>query len=148
MTTTFENAQVGDKVYDVLLGEGIIEASITDRIFKVRLLNFPVESDLIVYYDVEGFAYDLNLKFRTTLSRALYWKEPEIIAPEQPKRKKKAHIEGWIITNPTTGKEWNGAYKGTIFYDYNESVNQLSDSPLLKDYRIIKFTTEEFEVEE
>ena len=77
MSDTFENARVGDKVYCLVNGEGVIN-KIDDTVKYPLEVRFKAN---ILAYNVEGQSY-----FGPHM-RTLYWSKPEIIAPPQPKRK-------------------------------------------------------------
>lgn len=82
MTTTFENARVGDRVWCSINGWGIV--SLIDK-----GSNYPIE----VYFDNgqdDSYTFCGNA-FVHSVWRTLFWDEVEIIAPPQPKRMKLVH---------------------------------------------------------
>jgi hypothetical protein len=82
---TFVDAKVGDKVYSLRYGEGIIEGFYpydTVRPFRVMFTKGGC-----VAYGIDGRLSKLDI------TPDLYWAKPEIIAPPMPKRKVKKSIE-------------------------------------------------------
>lgn len=86
---TFENAKVGDKVYCLKHGKGIII-----NIGSIQSHNYP----LGVKFDYNStYSYTLDGKSLTAdKNPILYWSKPEIIAPEAPKRMVIKTISRWI----------------------------------------------------
>lgn len=81
METTFENAVVGDKVWDEYYqGYGEI-ALIHSNLIEVR-------------FETRVTAYHKDGVMRGALHRTLYW--GKLVIPERPKRKVKKVIEGWL----------------------------------------------------
>lgn len=77
MTTTFETAKVGDKVWDFMFGVGKV----------VDIINgeYPIVVDFENerYKVIEQFTYEGTLyKFPGT--QTLFWSEIEIVAPRKP----------------------------------------------------------------
>jgi hypothetical protein len=76
MTTTFENAKVGDRVYSLVYGFGKIRSIGEDD-------DYPIEVD----FD-KGISQTFQLSgkyFHNDENALLFWDKPTIIAPEQPK---------------------------------------------------------------
>lgn len=82
MTTTFENAKVGDRVFCLVYGEGVITECLTGLYVKFACG--------VLEYTREGKWIDLKSHTRT-----LFWAEPEITAPTQPPRSK--NINGFKV---------------------------------------------------
>ena len=78
MTTTFENAKIGDKVYDYYYDQ-------YGRVIEIGEYSITVQLAL----NSGKFVYDKNGRVSNT--RILFWDKPEIIAPEQPPRMKLIH---------------------------------------------------------
>ena len=85
METTFENAVVGDKVWDEYRKEYGIISEIVNGEIKVQ---FP---SLTISYYLDGTALGKYV-------RTLYW--DKLVIPERPKRKVKKVIEGWVNIYP------------------------------------------------
>ena len=80
--TTFENARIGDKVFEITHGHGVI-------IKKDDFLT--VEFNLYSHMQ-----YDESGKPRGSGIRSLYWAVPEVIAPARPVRKIKKNITHYV----------------------------------------------------
>ena len=79
MSTTFENAKVGDKVWVRLPEyEGPGEITAIDSVAP------EIEIDRMVNCDIRTFAIDGS--YYLGGPQCLFWAKPEIIAPEGPKR--------------------------------------------------------------
>ena len=91
--TDFRNAQVGDRVWDVVLGHGSIEK------IKGDSSSYPIvvlfDNDTREIYTVDG-------KVTMEYNRTLFWSEVQITPPPRPKRKKKVEIVRYanIYKNP------------------------------------------------
>lgn len=146
MTTTFENAQVGDKVYSLRYGEGKIFSSIDIDAYLPLRIKFELYTGIFSYH-LDGRCTEKDI------TRDLYWSKPEIIAPEQPKRGTKTikTIEGFIVTDPHRFlREKHCVNIGPLYFSKEEAQNSFSTlrSSVKDKCRVIKITTEEFEVEE
>ena len=75
--TTFENAKVGDKVYDIRYGEGEIISikESSEHPVGVGFPNIPYK----IIYKFNG------LEYRDHKNRILFWDKPQIIAPPRSK---------------------------------------------------------------
>jgi hypothetical protein len=98
MTTTFENAKVGDRVYALTRGWTEIE-SIDDR-----MAGFPIRTS-------GQYTYSLDGRYLVGGDQVLFWDKPTIIAPEQPKPKREAPPVDTLVEvlNQTT-KKWIKRY--------------------------------------
>ena len=75
--TTFENVKVGDNVWDIIFGWGVVESQYYKNIFSVR---FGVEYGSYLYRDTGAIDSKFQLKQR------LFWNELKIDKiPERPK---------------------------------------------------------------
>lgn len=88
METTFENAVVGDKVWDEHRKEYGLISEITNEEIKVQ---FP---SITISYYLDGTAISKYV-------RTLYW--DKLVIPCRPKRKVKKVIEGWYNIYPDRG---------------------------------------------
>lgn len=88
METTFENAQVGDNVWDEHTQEYGDIYSIQEGILHVNFKNFSK-------------CYTASGKIVGCAIRTLYW--DKLVIPERPKRKVKKVIEGWYNIYPDSG---------------------------------------------
>lgn len=93
--TTFENAKVGDRVWDIQRGWGKIKEIWKRETlgWKVRVLfepnkEYPYEREH--GYTHEGLG---EVNGGNALNRTLFWDEVKIVAPEMPKRK----VKKWQI---------------------------------------------------
>lgn len=83
--TTFENAKVGDRVWDLRHGWGTVNS---------RQDNAPCP--LSVWFDAGnclGFSFDGH---SYSQKRTLFWDEIKFEAPPRPARKIKKVVEGWV----------------------------------------------------
>ena len=94
--TTFENAKVGDKVYDIRYGEGEIISikESSEHPVGVGFPNIPYK----IIYKFNG------LEYRDHKNRILFWDKPQIIAPPRPKRM----VKKWQWIYGTINWENNG----------------------------------------
>lgn len=85
--TTFENAKVGDRVWDSGFGWGAVNG---------RQDNAPYP--LAVWFnDGRCLGYLFNGHSKWNTFRTLFWDEVKFEAPPRPKRKIKKVIEGWVF---------------------------------------------------
>jgi hypothetical protein len=77
MTTTFESAKVGDKVYSHTFGWGEIDRVEADKTYAiyVRFINLV---DQTIFFTVEGYC------MHTIQTQSLFWDECQINAPVKP----------------------------------------------------------------
>ena len=78
MTTTFENAQVGDRVWDFNYGFGIISKIDKNSTYSI-LVNFDKQD--VCVFNKDG-------KIFSEVSRTLFWDEIKFKVPTQPQRMK------------------------------------------------------------
>jgi hypothetical protein len=78
-TTTFENAEVSDRVWDIRKGWGTIFCNHIDDDYPIEV-NFDNESNDT--YTLEGKS------FRPDLNPTLFWDKLEFVVPKQPPRNK------------------------------------------------------------
>ena len=123
MTDIFKDAKVGDKVYDLKYGTGVV-----DHIFREDFeiaVNFG-KTDINEHYCMStGIGEDTN-------NRTLYWEKPDII--EKP-RKKKVKIgkiiykdidEEYFMTDTFyTEKEFNLTYDHRVIEFYEPTVTEV-----------------------
>lgn len=136
---TFENAKVGDKVYSLTCGYGIIERINTNNAFPIK----------VIYDTVSYETFDLNGKYADhEITPRLYWDKPEIIAPEAPKRMVKKTTVGYCNIYPESsliGKSLSGNVRAAEIYATEEnSIHAAADSAIHKGAKVII----EYEVEE
>lgn len=84
--TTFENAQVGDRVWDFRYGWGTV-SKIEEG--KRHQLKVDLDYGAYLYFTFTGQYIESDL------NRTLFWDEVKFEAPPRPKRKTKKTIEGW-----------------------------------------------------
>jgi hypothetical protein len=127
MTTTFEEAKVGDRVWDVLWGWGTIEGIKMHEDYPIRV---KFDGGRYDYFTVGGFIETENN------NRSLFWDEVKLEAPERPKRKVKKTYECWCL------KRIDGY---SIYYSRKENAELYQ-----QDYEgsVIIHLTGEYEVEE
>ena len=114
--TTFENAELGDKVYDIAYGPGLISA-------KYPAGHLTVEFNLHSHmqYDESGCPGGSTV-------RRLYWDIPEIIAPVRPKRKIKKNITHYVNVFKKDDHYYSVTYQTAqdarmgIAYQYSQRV--------------------------
>lgn len=75
MSTTFELARVGDRVWDIRLGWGVVHHINTNNVYPVAV-SFPNGDRLL--YTTEGF-HDTS-----HVTQSLFWDEVVIEAPQKP----------------------------------------------------------------
>jgi hypothetical protein len=78
-TTTFENAEVGDRVWDILKGWGTVTNTSAKSDYSIEVM-FSYNG--VVTYTIEGKS------FISDINPSLFWDEVKIKAPEQPPRTK------------------------------------------------------------
>jgi hypothetical protein len=78
-TTTFENAEVGDRVWDIRKGWGTIFCNHIDGPYPIEV-NFDAEANETFTFEGKSYQLDLN--------STLFWDELKFVAPEQPSRTK------------------------------------------------------------
>jgi hypothetical protein len=76
MSTTFENAKIGDKVYSTVLGWGEIESIDMSNSYPILVRFFHDNSS--TGYTIEGYYYS-NIPIQS-----LFWDEVVIEAPKKP----------------------------------------------------------------
>lgn len=126
MTTTFENARVGDKVYCLMSGWG-----------KMSGIRDEEDYPLIVSFLCEAKTYTVDGKTcKTDCMPTLYWDKPEIIAPEQPKRT--ININGYEVPEPEreplspNEEYWIAALDSSILLATGVWTNHRVDNQALK----------------
>lgn len=88
--TTFENARVGDRVWDFGLGWGNIAT-----VEAVKSCDTQVSVTIDVQFDCrECITYNVQGVFVSV--RTLFWDEIKFEAPPRPKRMVKKVVEGWV----------------------------------------------------
>jgi hypothetical protein len=88
--TTFENAQVGDRVWSYAYGWGTVTNHCPD--------SYTGRYPIVVKFDTGSATgtYTKQGKFTTTEPQTLFWDEIPIIAPPRPKRLVTKTAEVWI----------------------------------------------------
>lgn len=78
MTTTFETARIGDRVWSVEYGWGVID-SISQSVYplRVRFIGYS-NADMYIYFDLKG------LRPNGGKNQTLFWDEVKIDAPKKP----------------------------------------------------------------
>lgn len=100
MTTTFEEAQVGDKVWCAMFGWGVVIGTPGGM--------YPIE----VRFETGVHVYTLGGKYRTFASQTLFWDEIEITAPPMPERVRYKNVNGFKV--PTL--EYDPDVKADYYY--------------------------------
>ncbi len=103
MTTTFENARVGDKVWDFVYGWGeVIELDVSELSDTVVVLfkPFGYSEKRVIYYTAGSISFNNP--------QTLFWDEIKFEAPVQPPRMKLIHgVEVPDISfNPEIGEDF------------------------------------------
>lgn len=88
----FREAKVGDRVWSLLNGWGVIIDIAPECAYPLRV-KFKDDSQ---YFNLEGKTWDIHY------SPTLFWDEVKIEAPPRPKRKVKKVIKGWMNIYPNT----------------------------------------------
>lgn len=86
----FADVKVGDRVWSVLCGWGVV--------VDIDTSHYPVD----VNFDAgscDCFTFEGKQEIRDT-SPALFWDEIKIVPPPRPKRKVTKTLEGWINLYP------------------------------------------------
>lgn len=102
MSTTFENAKVGDRVYfddGCKRGWGKV-----DNIDLAMIYSVKVRFD-----DFWCFNFTVSGRILSGEHQVLFWDVPQIIAPEQPKRTVKKVLDFWV--NAYRDNSLGGAHK-------------------------------------
>ena len=88
--TTFENAKVGDRVWSVEFGWGVV----VDKKKDVFYVNFTKRTYTKenVFYSFDGKAFKIERSNQT-----LFWDEIKIVPPARPKRKVVKTVERWAV---------------------------------------------------
>ena len=91
MITTFENAKVGDKVWDFIYGWGVVvdTQALPDDFSHTLLIEFCRQR---VYYATTGTTSSSSV-------RTLFWDEIKFETPAQPPRMKLVHDYDTYLTN-------------------------------------------------
>jgi hypothetical protein len=82
-TTTFENAKVGDRVWSIVNGLGVIF-----NIQDTSIYDYPL---IVAFDDDDGASYTISGLKHKSESRTLFWDEIKFEAPPQPPRMKLIH---------------------------------------------------------
>jgi hypothetical protein len=121
-TTTFETAEVGDKVYSTVLGWGVIESIKLHDHYPVHVSFYNTNGEVEIF-TYEGYFYDhIHIQ-------SLFWDEVVIKAPKKPAGVKvingievpdisfkPEHGEQYYIPLPTS----TCAHLSSIFYSCEE----------------------------
>jgi hypothetical protein len=86
MTTTFENAKVGDKVWDFVYGWGeVIELDVSEMFDTIRVSfkPFGYSEKEVIYYTTGSISFNNP--------QTLFWDEIKFEVPVQPPRMKLVH---------------------------------------------------------
>lgn len=103
MTTTFENAKVGDRVYSLRLGRFLPIKRIDDS----YCLPIVLGAGCTEYY----LGYDGCAESGKVLGQTYFWDKPTIIAPEQPKPKREApSVDTLVEVRDCDHHEWIKRY--------------------------------------
>lgn len=147
----FSNAKVGDRVYCLIYGEGVICSIVfrprialclygpDEKCFKVEF-NIH-QTRLLVYYTSNGYKLDGNVP---SIEPTLYWVKPEII-----EKKRKVKKSGWV--NIYESQHCHFPYwSGNIFQSKEEALNKGFDTQHLTSHigKLLDTIQIEFEVEE
>lgn len=93
----FVDARVGDTVYDMAYGEGVI-TGIDKSVLYVLMVNFPKM--------VGHTSFTLNGWYVVGEPQRLFYSKPIFELPPPPKRKVKKVIEGWVNIYPGSSTQW------------------------------------------
>ena len=112
MTTTFENARVGDRVWDFIYGWGKIEHIESKS-------QYPLK---IRFASGSGYAFTLKGENLMGIPQTLFWDEIKYEIPTQPLRMKLIHgVEVPDISfRPSHGEDYYAVdlMEETFYYDY------------------------------
>lgn len=92
--TTFENAEVNDRVWDIRYGYGVVVKALEPKnshLFYRIFVKFPSLQEYETY-TVDGFSRAGNA------IRSLFWDELKFEVPTRPKKKR--IVSGWIGISP------------------------------------------------
>ena len=133
METTFENAQVGDKVWSFFYGWGVID--------KIKASEYPICVDFdsdVAHYTFGGSLYKDD-------PQSLFWDEIDMTPPPRPVRKVKVPVEVWanIYLRPWKNAK-NKDSQAFRVYDTKEAADTFSYPNRLACVKL----TGEYEVEE
>lgn len=111
MSKTFENAKVGDKVWDIIYGWGNIISVIKDY-------PFPI---MVEFGNGKRTSYKFNGKYNDTdVNPVLFWNEIKIDIPEKPfdleSELKKLKVQEFKTAERNYFLTWDNADK-SIYYD-------------------------------
>ena len=93
----FSDAMIGDKVYDIIQGPGIIIK--TDALGDYPIGVSLEDKECTGRKAYSTYTLDGHVDTRNT-GPSLYWSKPEITIPPKPKRKVTRTIERWINIYP------------------------------------------------
>ena len=100
MSTTFENAKVGDKVECLMFGQGMIE-----EISPLEM--YPIWVRLITGGSAR---YTMTGSLYAKKARILFWPGVKVIAPEEPKRTVRKEIVLWMNSYKYGETIWRNVY--------------------------------------
>jgi hypothetical protein len=89
MTTTFENADVGDRVWSYDQGWGTIKSIDLER-------EYPIH---VIFDNCSHYTFPISGEFSEYVSRQLFWDEIKYEIPTQPPRMKLVREYDTYLTN-------------------------------------------------
>jgi hypothetical protein len=127
--TTFENAKVGDRVWSVEFGWGVV----VDKKKDVFYVNFTKRTYTKenVFYSFDGKAFKIGKSNQT-----LFWDEIKIVPPERPKRKVVRNIERWVNVYPGPIIKTAGCYENRYEADRRSDPGRIDCVKLTGTYEV------------
>ena len=122
METTFENAQVGDRVYSPLFRCKNPEDKTNATIIGIGTKGYSIGVRLDIIQDLGNTGFTPAGEYSEGGGQVLFWSKPEFEVPVRPKRmvKKKVWL-GYLSTvnRNSDGKKWHST---TCLYEEKEKV--------------------------
>lgn len=87
MTTTFELAEVGDFVWDIAYGDGVITSTNNGN-------KYPIT---VKFSDTHSESYTMGGCPNIEANQTLFWEQLIVVAPRMPKREKFKDINGFKV---------------------------------------------------
>lgn len=121
--TTFENAKVGDRVWNICKGWATVTRIDFITSFKQMLCSaqFDKVNTLTEHFFVDG------KEFTSDLNPSWFWDEVKIVAPERPKRLVKKEVVGWANFYPDRNRGYHDTESKALLY---RTSNALGTGPV------------------
>lgn len=110
MSTIFEHARVGDRVWGfrgTYHSKSEVTNGVIERISALSGQSIGIEvkfdNNVLLWYDARGMDIGRVSPRSGEMERELFWSRPEIIAPEQPKQKVTRSVKGILMYSVTGG---------------------------------------------